>query len=427
MLDPHLLRNNTDMISKILEQRNFILDVNCIKKYETKRKLLQKQIEILYAKKKYYMTLFKQSDITHHNQIKDNIKLINYKLSSTKTKLSDLILRISNIYNMIPNIPLNDVPIGRSSKDNKEILKWGKKKKYDFHILDHIELGILNNGMDLKAGVNLSGSKFIVLKGFIAYLHRILIQFMLDIHINKHQYQEFYIPYIVKNEMLYGTGQLPKFSNDLYAIKNNDDLSKHFLIPTAEVPLTNLFANKIIIEKQLPIKLVAHSPCFRVEAGTYGKYNRGLIRTHQFEKVEIVQFVQPQYSLKTLEIMTNHAEQILQLLKLPYRKLLLCTGDMSFASSKTYDLEVWLPSQKKYCEIASCSNMGDFQARRMKTRYKIQKDNSINYIHTLNASGLAIGRTLAAIMENYQLKDGTIQIPKILHNYTNGLKVIKGF
>ncbi|QJC37529.1 serine--tRNA ligase [Enterobacteriaceae endosymbiont of Donacia thalassina] len=426
MLDTHLLRNNINYVYKMLKKRNFYLDINLINQLEKKRKNIQIKLEKLQIKKNQISKNLSKN-IENISKYKKIVIEINNQISKNKILLNNIKKDIYNIYNLIPNLPLDGVPIGKDSKENKEIKKWGKIVKYNFPILDHIEIGYLHKGIDLESGVNLSGSKFFVLKGTIAYLYRILIQFMLNIHINNHNYKEIYVPYVVKKKTLYGTGQLPKFSKDLFHIKNfkNSNVCDYFLIPTAEVPLTNLVYNKIIEEKELPIKMVAHSPCFRSEVGSYGKYNKGLIRTHQFDKVELVQLVKPKFSIKTLEQITDHAEKILQLLKLPYRKMLLCTGDMSFAASKTYDLEVWFPSKNKYYEISSCSNMWDFQSRRIKARYRRIKDGKIKFIHTLNGSGLAVGRTLAAIMENYQLKNGSIKIPRILRPYMQGLKYIK--
>ncbi|QJC35898.1 serine--tRNA ligase [Enterobacteriaceae endosymbiont of Donacia sparganii] len=427
MLDINLLRNNINYVYKILKKRNFYLDINLINKLEKERKNFQIKIEKLQIKKNKISKILAKKNINNISELKIIVININNQISKYKILLNNIKDKINNIYITIPNLPLEDVPIGNNYNENKEIKKWGKIIKYDFPIKDHVELGILNKGIDIEAGVNLSGSKFIVLKGLIAYLHRILIQFMLDIHINQHHYKEVYVPYIVKKKTLYGTGQLPKFSKDLFHIKNfkNSNTCEYFLIPTAEVPLTNLVYNQIIEEKKLPIKYVAHSPCFRSEVGSYGQYNKGLIRTHQFDKVELVQLVKPQDSIQSLEQITDHAEKILQLLNLPYRRVLLCTGDMSFSSSKTYDLEVWFPSKNKYYEISSCSNMLDFQSRRIKARYREIKNKKMTFIHTLNGSGLAVGRTLAAIIENYQLKNGSIKIPKILQPYMQGLTHIK--
>ncbi|QJC29734.1 serine--tRNA ligase [Enterobacteriaceae endosymbiont of Plateumaris pusilla] len=418
MLDPNLFRYNIDYVSQILKKRNFILNKKLINELEKKRKKLQIKIEKLQIEKKDKSNNLIKKKANYFDCLKTQINKINDELSVLKLKLIDVKKNIKNIYDTIPNIPSDDVPYGKNSKDNKEIKKWGKILFYDFPIKDHVELGLLNNGIDLKSGIILSGSKFIVMRGLIAYLHRILIQFMLDLHVFYHNYEEIYVPYIVKNKTLYGTGQLPKFSDDIFHVKpiKYYDKNKYSLIPTAEVPLTNIVYNKIIKENELPIKFVAHSPCFRSEVGSYGRYNKGLIRTHQFDKVELVQLVRPEDSSKTLEVITQHAEKVLKLLELPYRKMLLCTGDMGFSSSKTYDLEVWFPSKKKYYEVSSCSNMSDFQSRRIKARYKTKKNENI-FIHTLNGSGLAVGRTLAAIMENYQLKDGSIKIPNILKPY----------
>ncbi|QJC31858.1 serine--tRNA ligase [Enterobacteriaceae endosymbiont of Donacia tomentosa] len=429
MLDNNLLRHNLNYISKILKKRNFDLDVNLIKKLEEKRKKLQIKMEVLFIERKKIFVILSKKHITHNiniTELKKKVIQINYELSKQQIMLSSIKKNINTIYSNIPNLPLDDVPLGKDSNNNKEIKVWGEKIKYNFLIRDHLELGFLHKGIDIESATKISGSKFIILKGLIAYLHRILIQFMINLHVFKHNYKEIYIPYIVKDNALYGTGQLPKFSKDLFHIKNFKklDTQKYFLIPTAEVPLTNLVCNTIIKENQLPMKLVAHSPCFRSEAGSYGQYNKGLIRTHQFDKVELVQLVKPYNSTETLEKITEHAEKVLQLLELPYRKVLLCTGDMGFSSSKTYDLEVWLPSKNKYYEISSCSNMLDFQSRRIKAKFKT-KNNKIDYIHTLNGSGLAVGRTLAAVMENYQLEDGSIKIPKILRPYMYGLSIIK--
>ncbi|QJC28401.1 serine--tRNA ligase [Enterobacteriaceae endosymbiont of Plateumaris braccata] len=419
MLDPNLFRFNIKYVSQMLKKRNFILDIDLISKLEQKRKNLQIKIEQLQIKKKNKSKDLIKKNTANFDYCKNQINKINNELFLLKKKITNIKNDIKNIYEIIPNIPLDDVPYGKNNQDNKEIKKWGDIPSYNFPIKNHLELGSLNNGIDLESGVILSGSKFVVMRGLIAYLHRILIQFMLDLHVFYHNYEEIYVPYIVKNKTLYGTGQLPKFSDDIFHIKsiNHHDKNQYSLIPTAEVPLTNIVYNKIIKENTLPIKLVAHSPCFRSEVGSYGQYNKGLIRTHQFDKVELVQLVRPEDSLKTLEIITQHAEKVLKLLKLPYRKMLLCTGDMGFASSKTYDLEVWFPSKEKYYEVSSCSNMSDFQSRRIKARYRKMNENKNIFIHTLNGSGLAVGRTLAAIMENYQLENGNIKIPNILKPY----------
>jgi len=316
----------------------------------------------------------------------------------------------------------------KKKKDNQVIYSWGKIKKMDFLVKNHVDLGNKINFFDWKTSAKISGTNFVIMKGKIAKLYRVLSQFMLDLHIDKHKYKEIYVPYIVHKKSLYGTGQLPKFNSDLFSINflKNSNKNDYFLIPTAEVPLTNLVQNKILIKSKLPYKFVANTPCFRNESTSYGKNFKGLIRLHQFDKVELVQIVLPKNSKKTLEKITLHAEKVLKLLKLPYRKVLLCTGKTNFSSAQTYDLEVWFPSQKSYREVSSCSNMLDFQARRMNARYFDKSKKKNTYVHTLNGSGLAIGRTLAAILENYQCRDGSIKIPKILRkNYMNGLKFIQ--
>ncbi|WP_367670670.1 serine--tRNA ligase [Sodalis-like secondary symbiont of Drepanosiphum platanoidis] len=428
MIDPKLLKKNINNIYKNLIKKNFILNIKLITKQENTRKILQIETEHLQSK---HNKLSKKLGIYKKN--KKNIKVllikinnIHSKLKILKNKLKILKINIKNYFLSIPNIIDNKVPIGNNKKYNKEILKWGNIKKYKFKIKNHIELGNINNGIDFSSASILTGSRFVIIKGRLALLHRALSQFMLDIHVNKHGYEEYYVPYIVNEESLYGTGQLPKFSKDLFytnkiSIKNKK--KSYALIPTAEIPLTNILRNKIFQIDELPIKFTAHTPCFRSEAGSYGKNNKGLIRLHQFDKVEIFQAVTSEESDKTLDEITNHAEKILQLLNLPYRKVLLCSGETSFSSYKTYDLEVWFPSLNKFYEISSCSNMIDFQSRRIKARVcyknKIKKN---KFLHTLNGSGLAIGRTMAAILENYQQYDGSILIPKVLKKYMYNLK-----
>ncbi|MGL5311543.1 MAG: serine--tRNA ligase, partial [Plesiomonas shigelloides] len=327
----------------------------------------------------------------------------------------------------IPNIPSDEVPTGKDENDNQEVRRWGTPRQYDFDVRDHVDLGEMAGGMDFAAAVKLTGARFVVLKGQIAKLHRALTQFMLDLHTTEHGYLETYVPYLVNQETLYGTGQLPKFGNDLFHTKPLEEGDPTFaLIPTAEVPVTNLVRGEILEEESLPLKMTAHTPCFRSEAGSYGRDTRGLIRMHQFDKVELVQIVRPEDSMQALEELTGHAEKVLQLLGLPYRTVLLCTGDMGFGSHKTYDLEVWLPAQNTYREISSCSNMGDFQARRMQARCRSKTDKKPRLVHTLNGSGLAVGRTLVAILENYQQADGRIEIPEVLRSYMGGLTHIGG-
>ncbi|WP_343154004.1 serine--tRNA ligase [Buchnera aphidicola (Aphis aurantii)] len=415
MLNPYLLRKELFLVAEKLSKKGFKLDVSLISEMENKRKKLQVQTEHLQYQHKLLSNLFRKSKISKENNenLKNKIIKSNRNLDILKNQFNFLKEKIYNLALSIPNIPSDDVPEGSTPNHNKEIKYWGDKKKYNFVVRDHVEIGNKLNQMDWKSAVNISGSRFVVMKGNIALLHRALSQFMLDVHTTHHGYVETYVPYLVNHDALYGTGQLPKFSDDLFHI-NTVNKKKYILIPTAEVPLTNLFRNQILDEKNLPIMLTAYTPCFRSEASSYGRDVKGLIRLHQFDKVELVQIVKPELSMETLEILTNHAEKILQLLELPYRKVLLCAGEMSFASTKTYDLEVWFPSQNKYREISSCSNMGDFQARRMKTRYRKKVEKNNHFVHTLNGSGLAISRTLAAILENYQEEDGRVKIPKIL-------------
>ncbi|QCI20450.1 serine--tRNA ligase [Buchnera aphidicola (Brachycaudus cardui)] len=426
MLNPYLLRNELHLTAKKLLKKGYKLDTYKISSMEDTRKILQIQTENLQHNHNVLSRLFKDAkNLKKENEILKN-KIINSgkELQDAKIKLNSLQEKIYNFSLDIPNIPDDNIPEGDTSKSNQKIKYWGQKRKYEFIIQDHVEIGKKFNNLDWTSAAKISGSRFVVMKGNIALLHRALSQFMLDLHTIEHGYIEAYVPYLVHSKALYGTGQLPKFSDDLFHI-NFMNKNNYTLIPTAEVPLTNLFYNQIIDEKDLPIMLTAHTPCFRSEASSYGRDTRGLIRLHQFDKVELVQIVKPEQSMLALEKLTSHAEKVLQLLELPYRKVLLCTGEMSFSSSKTYDLEVWFPAQKKYREISSCSNTSDFQARRMKTRYRKKSEQKISLVHTLNGSGLAIGRTLAAILENYQHSDGSVEIPKILQKkYMQGLEFI---
>lgn len=426
MLNPYLLRNELKLVAEKLLKKNYKLDICAISSMEDKRKELQIKTEQLQNEHNILSNMFRDQKNTNkkNENLKNKIIKLSEILKIFKNKLNSLKEKIHNFSIHIPNIPLDDVPEGKTSMENKKIKYWGQKRKYNFTVKDHIEIGKKFNELDWESSAKISGSRFVVMKGNIALLHRALSQFMLDLHTLKHGYIETYVPYLVHPDALYGTGQLPKFSDDLFHI-NFIDKNSYILIPTAEVPLTNLVSNQIIDETDLPIMLVAHTPCFRSESSSYGRDVKGLIRLHQFDKVELVQIVQPEKSLEMLEKLTNHAERVLQLLDLPYRKILLCTGDMSFSSAKTYDLEVWFPSKKKYVEISSCSNMTDFQARRIKARYRKKHEKKNFFVHTLNGSGLAIGRTLAAIIENYQLSDGRIEIPKILQKkYMKGLEFI---
>ncbi|CUX97172.1 serine--tRNA ligase [Candidatus Hoaglandella endobia] len=431
MLDPHMLRNNLEAVARKLARRKFLLDVATLSQQEESRKMLQVETENLQAErnarsKEIGAAKLRREDI---EQLRLEINQLSTRLSTLKSKLDELKTAISDYTLSLPNITADDVPVGHDENDNVEVSRWGEPRCYDFSIRDHVELGEIIGGLDFAAALKLTGTRFVVMRGQISRMHRALTQFMLDLHTEQHGYQEHYLPYLVNQTSLYGTGQLPKFSEDLFHIKTlseEAEANNYALIPTAEVPLTNLMRDEIIEEDALPLKMIAYTPCFRSEAGSYGRDTRGLIRMHQFDKVEMVQVVKPETSMQTLEEMTGHAEKVLQLLNLPYRKVLLCTGDIGFASCKTYDLEVWLPAQDKYREISSCSNIGDFQARRMQSRYRGKLDKKLRLVHTLNGSGLAVGRTLVAVLENYQLANGNIEVPAVLQPYMKGLTHIGG-
>ena len=429
MLDPNLLRNELDLVASKLARRGFKLDVETIRQLEEKRKTLQVETENLQAERNARSKAIGEAKARGEDisTLREEVNKLGEKLNSAKTELDKLLNQIKDISANIPNIPNDSVPDGKDENDNVEISRFGTPRTFDFPIQDHVALGERFGGLDFAAGVKLTGARFVVMKSQIARLHRAITQFMLDLHTEQHGYAEIYVPYLVNQATLFGTGQLPKFAGDLFHTKPLDEESEssnYALIPTAEVPVTNLVRDEILDESVLPLKMTAHTPCFRSEAGSYGKDTRGLIRMHQFDKVELVQIVKPEESMQALEELTAHAEKVLQLLELPYRKIVLCTGDMGFGSCKTYDLEVWVPAQNTYREISSCSNMWDFQARRMQARYRNKADNKTYLVHTLNGSGLAVGRTLVAIMENYQQADGTIKVPSVLVPYMNGLEVI---
>ena len=429
MIDPKLLRNELDAVVAKLERRGFSFDVKKIKFLENRRKILQIKTENLQAKRNSKSKLI--GYIKHSkkevNILCQEVQEITKNLDIIKIELLETQNQIQNFFLEFPNLPSDDVPFGQNEMHNKIIKIWGKPYQFNFKVKDHVELGKIIKGLNFTAAIKITGSRFVVMQGQIARLHRALTQFMIDLHSEKHGYCETYVPYLVNHDALIGTGQLPKFSSDLFhtiIYKEELNVCNYALIPTAEVPLTNLVRNEILEEEQLPIKLVAHTPCFRAESGSYGRDSRGLIRTHQFDKVELVQIVTPEFSVNALDELVGHAEKVLQLLKLPYRKVLLCTGDMGFSATKTYDLEVWFPSQNTYREISSCSNMDSFQARRMKTKYRDKICKKTHTVHTINGSGLAVGRTLAAVLENYQQIDHRIIVPEILHPYMNGLKFI---
>lgn len=418
MLDPKLLRNDPEMVVTELARRGVTVDRARIEALETRRKAIQVSTQELQAKKNATSKAIGQAKAKGEDPqpILDQVGELGEQLDKAEQELDSVQSDINELYMRLPNILDASVPDGETEDDNQELRSWGKPTKFDFEVQDHVDLGVGLNGMDFEAATKLTGSRFAVLQGQIARLHRALTQFMLDTHINEHGYTEIYVPFIVNKNSLYGTGQLPKFEEDLFKLKADQDF---YLIPTAEVPVTNMLRNEIIDESLLPLKYVCHTPCFRSEAGSYGKDTRGLIRQHQFEKVELVQALLPEQSETGHEQLTADAETILQKLELPYRVVTLCAGDTGFASSKTYDLEVWLPGQKAFREISSCSNFGDYQARRMKARYR-PKGGKPSLLHTLNGSGLAVGRALVAILENYQQADGSVVIPEVLLPYMGG-------
>lgn len=428
MLDPNLLRNELDAVAEKLARRGFTLDVEKIRQQEERRKVLQVETESLQAErnsrsKSIGAAKARGEDI---EPLRQEVNQLGEKLEAAKAELDKLQADIRDYALTLPNLPHDSVPNGKDDSENVEVFRWGEPKTYDFELKDHVTLGELTDGLDFPSAVKITGSRFVVMKGQIARLHRAIAQFMLNLHTEQHGYQEMYVPYLVNHATLYGTGQLPKFSGDLFHTKplEEESESQYALIPTAEVPVTNMVRDVILEEDELPLRMTAHTPCFRSEAGSYGRDTRGLIRMHQFDKVELVQIVHPEKSMDALEELTGHAEKVLQLLNLPYRKVVLCTGDMGFGARKTYDLEVWVPAQNTYREISSCSNCWDFQARRMQARFRAKGDKKTQLVHTLNGSGLAVGRTLVAIMENYQTADGRIEIPEVLRPYMNGFEYI---
>lgn len=427
MLDPKCLRNELAVTAERLANRGFILDVAHLTQLEEQRKSLQVATEELQASRNAISKSIGQAKARGEDvdAIMAQVGDLGSQLDAKKTELAAVLEEVNAIAMSMPNLPDESVPMGADETQNVEVRRWGTPRTFDFPIKDHIDLGEGLNGLDFKNAVKITGSRFIVMKGQIARLNRALGQFMLDLHTTEHGYTEAYVPLLVNEASLLGTGQLPKFGEDLFHTKPATEEGQGLsLIPTAEVPLTNLVRDSIVDEDELPIKLTAHTACFRSEAGSYGKDTRGLIRQHQFDKVELVQLVKPEDSMAALEVLTGHAETVLQRLGLPYRTVILCTGDMGFGSSKTYDIEVWLPGQNTYREISSCSNMKDFQARRMQARYRVKADNKPTLLHTLNGSGLAVGRTLVAILENYQNVDGSITIPEVLRPYMGGLTQI---
>lgn len=428
MIDIQLLRKDIDKVAQALAGRNFTLNVDAFNAMEAERKQIQTRTEELQGKrnslsKQIGILKSKGEDVSvvmaEVSELGDELKASEVSLEAVQTKMNDFLMSV-------PNLPHESVPVGKDERENVELRKVGTPRTFDFEIKDHVDIGA-RLGMDFDAAAKLTGSRFVVLKSGIARLHRALAQFMLNTHTLEHGYTECYTPYIVNSDTLRGTGQLPKFEEDLFAAKKGGQDAEDgalYLIPTAEVPLTNLVRGEMLSEKDLPIKLTAHSPCFRSEAGSYGRDTRGMIRQHQFDKVEMVQIVNPETSYQVLNDMVNHAENILKKLGLPYRVITLCTGDMGFGAAKTCDIEVWLPAQNTYREISSVSNCEAFQARRMQTRFKTS-DGKKDYVHTLNGSGLAVGRTLVAVLENYQQADGSVIVPEVLQPYMAGVTVLK--
>ena len=429
MLESKLLRGNIDFVVEQLKRRNFSFDVAEFNKLEDQRKVIQVQTQDLQNLRNTKSKAIGQAKASGEKiePLLEEVSDLGEKLDNAKSALNDLQLKIDEIVMAIPNIPHPSVPEGQSEADNIELLKWGEPKKFDFELKDHVDLGEMH-GIDFAVAAKISGSRFVVITGKLAKLQRALTQFMLDHHTEVNGYTETYVPYLVNADSLTGTGQLPKFEADLFKTRlhgEEGEAKALYLIPTAEVPVTNIVRDSILKDSELPLKFVAHTPCFRSEAGSYGRDTRGLIRQHQFEKVELVQISNPDNSYDVLEELTEHAEGILKLLELPYRKVILCTGDLGFSSAKTYDLEVWLPGQAAYREISSCSCFEGFQARRMQIRWKNPQTKESEFLHTLNGSGLAVGRTLVAVIENYQNADGSITIPKVLQGYMGGITKIK--
>ena len=422
MLDPKRLRSEIEELATQLTKKKFVLDVQLLESVDSKRKTLQLETESLQNERKIRSKLIGQAKAKGEDatEILASMETINAELEAKKTALSTLQEEYAAYAMGIPNVPDVSVPEGLDESANLEISKWGTPRVFDFEIRDHADLGeALDEGLDFETAAKLTGSRFVVMQGRTARLHRALAQFMLDQHTLNNGYTEVNVPFIVNAESLQGTGQLPKFEADLFKLRADQE---YYLIPTAEVPVTNIVRDTILDASQLPLKLACHTPCFRSEAGSYGRDTKGMIRQHQFEKVELVQIVEPSQSDAALEALTGHAEGILQALELPYRKVALCGGDLGFSASKTYDLEVWLPSQNTYREISSCSSFTDFQARRLQARWRNPATGKPELVHTINGSGLAVGRTLVAVMENYQQEDGSIRIPKVLETYLPGVE-----
>jgi seryl-tRNA synthetase len=423
MLDPRLVRTEPHTVARLLQKRGFVLDVAAVEKLETQRKSLQLETEQLQNERNTRSKLIGKAKSAGEDiaPMLAEVENMRTQMEEKKSALEAVQAEFDALLQRLPNIPSEAVPEGKDETANVELRKWGTPKQFSFAVKDHVALGEKSGQLDFATAVKITGSRFAVLKNEIAQLHRALIQLMLDTHTREHGYVEVNVPYLVNRDSAFGTGQLPKFEQDLFKLSGEQE---YYLIPTAEVPVTNIVRDEILAPEQLPLKFACHSPCFRSEAGSYGKDTRGMIRQHQFEKVEIVQLVLPSQSAAAHEELTAHAEKILQKLGLPYRVIILCGGDMGFSSERTYDIEVWLPGQNTYREISSCSNFGDFQARRMQARWRNPETGKPELIHTLNGSGLAVGRTLVAVLENYQNEDGSINVPEVLQPYMNGAKRI---
>lgn len=422
MLDPKLLRNDAEQVAQKLARRGFDLDLAQLAQLEQERKQAQREAQELQTERNSRSKNIGKAKAAGEDisPLLKEIEDLGDRHKAAEARLAEVLDKLNDVALGIPNLPQDDVPAGKDESENVEVSRWGEPRQFDFEPKDHVDLGAALKGMDFETAAKISAARFVTLTGPLARLQRALTQFMLDRHSEQHGYTETYVPYLVNADSLQGTGQLPKFEEDLFKV----DEGQFYLIPTAEVPVTNIVRDHISENDELPLKFVAHTPCFRSEAGSHGRDVRGLIRQHQFEKVELVQIVKPQDSNAAHEELTAHAEKILQLLDLPYRKVNLCTGDLGFSSTKTYDLEVWLPSQQTYREISSCSNFGDFQARRLRARWRNPDTGKPELVHTLNGSGLAVGRTLLALMENHQQADGSIAIPEALRPYLGGQDTI---
>ncbi|PKM45084.1 MAG: serine--tRNA ligase [Gammaproteobacteria bacterium HGW-Gammaproteobacteria-1] len=423
MLDPRLFRTELDATAQQLARRGFVLDTAAIARLESERKDIQVRTQELQAERNSSSKAIGQAKAKGEDaapllaavaDLGDRLKEAEARLNAIQDELNAILMGV-------PNIPHDSVPAGRDENDNVEVRRWGTPRSFSFAPKDHVDVGEGLGQLDFETAAKITGSRFAVMQGPLARMHRALIQFMLDLHTGEHGYTETYVPYMVNADSLRGTGQLPKFEQDLFALRGEQN---YYLIPTAEVPVTNIVRDTITEAERLPLKFVCHTPCFRSEAGAYGKDTRGMIRQHQFEKVELVQVVAPEQSWQALEELTGHAEEVLKRLELPYRTMALCAGDMGFSSAKTYDLEVWLPGQDKYREISSCSSFQDFQARRMQARWRNPETKKPELVHTLNGSGLAVGRTLVAILENYQQEDGSVAVPAALQPYMGGMTTI---